>query len=133
MDLSRYDFWQGEHDLVRFVPSPPMPPQLFFLGSQRNPGSNGVFDTKTWEWEPSQAHEEGVRGMALSPDGSMLATTGEDDFVRIRNLSDRDLLDKIPADFPSDAMWIDGDSMAIALADGARWRVVTHSEAVLLE
>lgn len=96
-----------------------------FLTSQNTPGLVYMFDTQTWQGESWRAHEEAVRGFALSPDGSMLATTGEDDFVKIWSLPDRILLDKIPADFPSDAMWIDDSTMGIALADGARWAVVT--------
>ena len=96
-----------------------------FLASWSDFGRVWMFDTTNWDGESWRAHEEGVRGFALSPDGSMLATTGEDDFVEIWSLPDHTLLDKIPADFPSDAMWIDDDTMGIARAQGARWAVVS--------
>jgi WD40 repeat protein len=115
----------GQGEYFKFASQLSADGTSIFLASETTPGLVWTFDTSTWEGEAWTAHDEGVRGFALSPDGSMLATTGEDDFVKIWSLPDRKLLDKIPADFPSDAMWIDDNTMGIALADGARWAVVT--------
>jgi WD40 repeat protein/regulator of protease activity HflC (stomatin/prohibitin superfamily) len=95
-------------------------------------GGVWVFDTSTWETVTTwRAHDAGIRGFAVSPDGGRLATTGDDDFVRIWHVGQIDeaspaavlpgLLDRIPAPKPSDAAWLGPDRLAVFLADGARW------------
>jgi DNA-binding SARP family transcriptional activator/WD40 repeat protein len=91
-----------------------------------------VFDTSTWElvadWE---SHDGRIRGLAFSPDGHRLATTGMDHFIKIWDISEiRDrsdvfepppLLDKIPAQTPSEAAWLGEDRLAVFLAYDAKY------------
>ena len=90
-------------------------------------GDVAMFDTATWElvarWP---AHDAGIRGLAVSPDGTRLASTGEDNFVKVWDIAEPGdqppvLLNRIPADFPSDASWLAPDRLAVFLADGARY------------
>ena len=88
-----------------------------------------VFAYDTTTWEPIQqwdAHDSVIRGIALSPDGTTLVTTGEDDFVRTWDVTGiretgATALQQIPAPKPSDAVWLSEDSLGIYLANGARW------------
>ncbi len=73
------------------------------------------------------AHASMIRGAAFSPDGSKLATAGEDDFVNIWDVSGIDdlgegvpppLLDRIPAPRPSDVIWLDGETIWVFPANG---------------
>jgi DNA-binding SARP family transcriptional activator/WD40 repeat protein len=106
-----------------------------------------VYDTMTWElvaiW---QAHDGVFRGLAHSPDGQRLVTTGNDEFVKIWDVSgirDRSdvygsppLLDRIPAPAPksSDAIWLSENQLVVFLADGPRWFEVSVSvEGVIAE
>jgi WD40 repeat protein len=104
-----------------------------------------VYDTLTGEliatWE---AHDEFFRGLAFSPDGQRLVTTGNDEFVKIWDVSsirDRSdvsgsppLLDRIPAPKSSDAIWLTEDQLVVFLADGPRWFEVSVSvEGVIAE
>jgi WD40 repeat protein len=81
------------------------------------------FNTTTWNSEVWSVNDGENRGLALSPDGTRLAAAGSDAFVRIWSTTDLALLDLIPARMASDAVWIDDKTIAIALADGARWVV----------
>lgn len=98
-------------------------------------GTVVVIDTGTWqrvaEW---RAHTTGIRGVAVSADGSRLVTTGEDDFVKVWDVTGLEgltesqpppLLDRIPAPRPSDAVWLSDDELGILLADGAKWLTVS--------
>ena len=91
-----------------------------------------AFDTSSWErvaqW---QAHGAFLRGFAVSPDGARLATTGQDDLVKVWDISGLigggslagppPLLDRIPAEFPSDAAWLSSDRLAVFLAEGVEY------------
>lgn len=90
------------------------------------------FDTTTWEAEAWRANEGENRGSAVSPDGAKIVAAGADDFVRIWSTSDFRLLDLVSLPMASDAMWIDDQTIAVALAGGARWAVVSLDEADLL-
>ncbi len=98
-----------------------------------------AFDTTSWEpirtWD---AHDAFLRGAAVSPDGTRLVTTGEDNLVKVWDLmglrdpnvdleSPPPLFDRIRADFPSDAAWLDDNHLAVFLAPGARYVEVTLS------
>ena len=106
---------------------------VLFLGSF--PRTVSVFATANWEllgrWDP---HEALIRGLVLSPDGTRLATAGEDNFVKVWDVSGLGdltegqpppLLDRIPAPKPSDAVWLDDDLLGLFLAQDARWMVVS--------
>ena len=70
-----------------------------------------ALDTSSWErvaqW---RAHDALLRGFAASPDGAQLATTGQDDLVKVWDISGLNgggslagplpLLGRIPAEFP---------------------------------
>lgn len=101
-------------------------------------GGVWVFDTSTWDLVSTwQSHEALLRGLAISPDGRRLVTTGEDNFVKVwdvSNIRDRSsadepppLLDRIPAPKPSDAAWVANDRLIVFLADGAKWLEVSLS------
>ena len=94
-----------------------------------------VVDTTTWQvvtkWD---THKANLRGLALSPDGNRLVTTGEDNFANVWDVSGvraleagqpPPLLDAIPAPKPSDALWIGPDRLGLLLADGAKWYPVS--------
>ncbi|MFQ5922253.1 MAG: protein kinase [Anaerolineales bacterium] len=100
-------------------------------------GDVWVFDTSTWEvvahW---QANDGRHRGLAVSPDGEKLVTTAEDDFVKVWDVREirgasisnpPPLLDRIPAPKPSDAAWLDADTIAIFIAPGPKWEKVSLS------
>jgi WD40 repeat protein len=101
-------------------------------------GGIWAYDTSSWAlvafWE---THDAQHRGSAISPDGNRLATTAEDNFVKVWDISgirDRSsvseplpLLDRIPAPKPSDAAWLAEDRLAVFLADDARWLEVSLS------
>jgi WD40 repeat protein len=97
-----------------------------------------VYDTMTWELVAAwNTHEGGARGYAVSPDGLRLVTTGNDDLVKVWDVSgirDRTdvfgpppLLDMIPVPKSSDAAWLADDRLALFLADGAKWLEVSLS------
>ncbi len=91
-----------------------------------------AFDTSSWErvaqW---RAHDALLRGFAVSPDGDRLATTGQDDLVKVWDISGLNgggslagplpLLGRIPAEFPSDAAWLSSDRLAVFLAEGVEY------------
>jgi WD40 repeat protein len=90
------------------------------------------FDTSSWEQVTKwRAHDALLRGLAVSPDGARLATTGQDDLVKIWDISGLidggsfagppPLLDRIPAEFPSDAAWLSSDRLAVFLAEGVEY------------
>lgn len=98
-------------------------------------GGVRVVDTKTWDsvalWN---AHEADIRGLSISPGQDRLVTTGEDNLVKvwdltgIRELASGEpprLLDRIPAEKPSDAAWLADDRLAVFLARDARWLEVS--------
>jgi hypothetical protein len=126
-----------------------LPPSLYEIVIEVSPdgsllyvadreGGIWVYDTLTWElvatWE---AHGELFRGLAFSPDGQRLVTTGNDEFVKIwdviaiRERSDvygsPPLLDRIPAQKSSDAMWLSEDRLVVFFADGPKWFEISVS------
>jgi WD40 repeat protein len=95
-----------------------------------------VFDTSTWtevaSWE---AHSAILRGMAISPDGTRLATAAEDELVRIWDLTSvlsggleagdaPAILDELPTGTASDVGWRGGSALDVFLRTGA---VITYS------
>lgn len=103
-----------------------------------------AIDTGTWErvgrWH---AHDALIRGFAVSPDGRRLVTTGQDNMVKVWNISSLladgsmegppPLLDRVPAEFPSDAVWLSDDRLGVFLADGAEYIVVSLNVADLVD
>jgi len=74
-----------------------------------------------------------MRGLAMSPDGSQILSTGEDGYIMIWDLESLQLADRIPMPFPSDAMWVDSDTLGVALGANAEWKVVTLRQNELLD
>jgi DNA-binding SARP family transcriptional activator/WD40 repeat protein len=91
-----------------------------------------AFDTSSWErvaeW---RAHNALLRGFAVSPDGGRLVTTGQDNLVKVWDLSGLagggsiagppPLLDRIPAAFPTDAAWLSSDRLGVFLSEGVQY------------
>jgi len=92
------------------------------------------YDTATWMLLRSwQAQDGRMRGLAMSPDGSQILSTGEDGYIMIWDLESLQLADRIPMPFPSDAMWVDSDTLGVALGANAEWKVVTLRQNELLD
>ena len=109
---------------------------LLFVGD--GAGLLRVFDTTTWELTADwQAHEAFLRGLAVSPDDARLVTTGQDNLVKVWDISDLTagaslvgpppLLDRIPGYFASDAAWLSPDRLGVFLATDAGYLVVSLS------
>ncbi len=96
-----------------------------------------IYDTTSWESTADWRAQKGrPRGIALSPDESLLAVSGEDGFVVIWDLAAREIVDLIPAPTPSDIMWIDDRRMAVAIFHGigeTEWRVIDLDPAAVVE
>jgi hypothetical protein len=97
-----------------------------------------AYDTTTWELTAAwQAHEAFLRGFAVSPDGVRLVTTGQDNLVKVWDISGLaagaslagppPLLDRIPGYFASDAAWLSPDRLAVFLATDAGYLEVSLS------
>lgn len=122
-------FFAGPEPVVQ------LSPDAAVLYSGDDVGNVWAFDTSTWELIVSwKAHEARVRGLALSPDGNRLVTTAQDNTIAVWQVSDlrttaasHPLLDRIPAQFPSDAVWLDEQRIGVFLADGAKWLEVSLS------
>jgi DNA-binding SARP family transcriptional activator/WD40 repeat protein len=95
-------------------------------------GRSVAFDTSSWErvaeW---RAHDALLRGFAISPDGARLVTTGQDNLVKVWDISSLaaggslegppPLLDRIPAQFPTDAAWLSSDRLGVFLSEGVQY------------
>jgi WD40 repeat protein len=101
-------------------------------------GGVWIYDTSSWEVVATwQTHDAQHRGIAISPEGNRLATTAEDNFVKVWDVSGirgrssvsepLPLLDRIPAPKPSDAAWLTEDRLVVFLADDAKWLEVSLS------
>lgn len=102
-----------------------------------------LYDTERWEkvgaWG---AHNALIRGIAISGDGTLLATSAEDDLVKIWDITDLrsalsagrppELVDGIPAPQPSDVAWLSPDRIMVFLAQGAKQLEVDLSISALV-
>ncbi len=109
---------------------------LLFVGDRD--GLALAFDTSSWgqaaKW---QAHDARLRGFAISPDGARLVTTGQDNLVKVWDISGLvadgslagppPLLDRIPAEFPTDAAWLSSDRLAVFLSQNVQYLNVSLS------
>ena len=91
-----------------------------------------AFETSSWErvaeW---RAHDALLRGFAISPDGARLVTTGQDNLVKVWDISSLTaggsldgpppLLDRVPAQFPTDAAWLSSDRLGVFLSEGVQY------------
>ena len=103
---------------------------ILFLGDFD--GRAVAFDTSSWErvaeW---RAHDALLRGFAISPDGGRLVTTGQDNLVKVWDLSGLagggsiagppPLLDRIPAAFPTDAAWLSSERLGVFLSSSVQY------------
>ena len=105
-------------------------------------GSDGLiseFDTSNWElvrsW-PTGAFQ--ARGLAVSPDGLLVAVGGEDDVVDIWQIDSDEpvLVDRIPTGaWASDVTWIDDDTIGAALmfsAGNTAWQTFALDASVVV-
>ncbi|MDH3247449.1 MAG: toll/interleukin-1 receptor domain-containing protein [Acidimicrobiia bacterium] len=97
------------------------------------------YDTSTWELVRDWQATRSIRGIAVSPDDTQLALSGEDGLIVIWRIDgeEPELVERIPAaaDRISDIVWLDGDRLGAVLVprDGrVLWQVVDlSSEAVV--
>ena len=104
-----------------------------------------AFETSSWErvaeW---RAHDALLRGFAVSPDGTRLVTTGQDNLVKVWDISGLaaagslagapPLLDRIPAEFPTDAAWLSSDRLGVFLSEGVQYlNVSLNTEDLITE
>ena len=125
-----------------FVTSAGRSPRLATAAFFSEQGEVYEYDTTTWELvhNPWQAQQSKARGIAISPDDTKLAVSGEDGLVWIWQIDGDEpvRLDRIPAaaNLVSDIMWIDDDRMGAALAlpsiQGA-WQILDLSVDVLID
>jgi WD40 repeat protein len=74
-----------------------------------------------------------VRGLAFSPDNSLLMTSSTDGFVRIWDLATEREIERIPLDGDSgDGVWLDAETIAIGTANGL-WTNISIDPDDLLE
>jgi WD40 repeat protein len=64
-----------------------------------------------------------IRGIATSPSGELVAAASEDGYVRIYN-DEGDLQHEVPLPNPSDAWWLDEETLVVGTANGP-WTVIT--------
>ncbi len=117
--------WRGAHEVGAGG-------TRLYIGAQS--GWVYEYDTSTWALVRSwQAQDGRLRGLGLSPEGRRLASTGEDGFVMVWDLTgEPDLLDRIPMPFPSDVMWIDDDELGVLLGNPAGWATISLDKEQLL-
>lgn len=90
-------------------------------------------DTSTWEYvgQPLQGHEGSVRDLAVSNDGSLIASGGGDGFVRLWDTQSGALLQEIPIALPAHDLrvslveFLDGDRHLFVVAGENSARIVT--------
>ncbi|HKX74923.1 MAG TPA: WD40 repeat domain-containing protein, partial [Acidimicrobiia bacterium] len=80
----------------------------------------------TASWEPLTSFETlgAIRGISLSPDGSMLLTANSDDYVRIWDTRGGKELHRIPLTAPSDGYWLDEKHIVVGTTRGL-WTTLT--------
>jgi WD40 repeat protein len=104
-------------------------------------GSVFEYDSTTWQLLHSwRAQQSRTRGIAVSPDDSKIATSGEDGLIWIWQVSGTEprLLDRIPVsgDMVSDIVWLDDEHMgAVVLLDWGhvRWQTIDLSSGAVVE
>jgi DNA-binding SARP family transcriptional activator/WD40 repeat protein len=83
-----------------------------------------LLDLDTFEFRPVTGHvADSVRGLATSPSGELVAAASGDGFVRIYT-DEGDLRHSIPLPNPSDAWWLDEETLVVGTGNGP-WTVVT--------
>ena len=100
-----------------------------------NNGDVAVIDTESWNLlEPIPAHLGSALDVAVSPAGTLIASSGEDAFLRIWDLADRSLVTEIKfeADEIANVEFIDDTHLLITAGFGAEAVVITLDPAELL-
>ena len=97
----------------------------FVISIDTAPGTVALIDTESGETlREMQGGVGRIRGLAFSPDGSMLMVSATDGFVRIWSVGEGTEIERIPLgegqDGSGDGYWVDEDTITIAQANG-RW------------
>jgi WD40 repeat protein len=81
-------------------------------------GGYTLFDTDTWEpVAEGRAGDARIRGIAFSPSGDQLMTSGTDGIVRIWDVEAGLEVQRVPLTFPNDGHWIDEERLLISFED----------------
>jgi hypothetical protein len=81
-------------------------------------------DLDTFEFRPvTEQRADIVWGLATSPSGDLVAVAGGDGFVRVYT-DEGELRHAIPLPNPSDAWWLDEETLVVGTSNGP-WTVVT--------
>ena len=84
------------------------------------------------EFRPVIGHvADHIRGLATSPSGDLVAVMAADGFVRIYT-DEGELRHEIPLPNPSDAWWLDEETLAVGTGNGP-WTVITLDTDRLLD
>jgi WD40 repeat protein len=83
-----------------------------------------LLDLDTLEFRPVTGHvADSVRGLATSPSGELVAVAAGDGFVRVYT-DEGELRHSIPLPNPSDAWWLDEETLVVGTGNGP-WTVIT--------
>ena len=93
-----------------------------------NGGDIVLFDTTTWELvEPISAHQGSVLDVAMSPNSALIASAGEDAFLRVWDLGKRSVITEIRFDVDeiSNVEFIDDAHLFITSGSGSNAIIIT--------
>ena len=81
-------------------------------------------DTDDWSETLIVPTDERVRGIAVSPDNTLVMLGGTDGFVHIHNVQTGELVDQIAEEWVSDGHWIDESRIVVGTGLTGVWTVL---------